>query len=73
MEVKIREEKRLQRKHKKEAAEQEQKQKLEQKILLKAKRIKKAQTKILDDDIDDKIIYLSDSSSEKEDVIVKKY
>ena len=82
--LKIREEKRLQRKQEKEAAEQEQKQKLEQKILLKAKRIKKAQTKILGDDIDDEIIdkpkkvkkkviiYKSDSSSEEE-VIVKKY
>jgi len=83
--LKIREEKRLQRKQEKEAAEQEQKQKLEQKILLKAKRIKKAQTKILGDDIDDEIIdkpkkvkkkviiYKSDSSSEEEEVIVKKY
>jgi hypothetical protein len=82
--LKIREEKRMQRKQEKEAAEQEQKQKLEQKILLKAKRIKKAQTKILGDDIDDEIvekpkkvkkkviIYKSDSSSEEE-VIVKKY
>jgi len=82
--LKIREEKRLQRKQEKEAAEQEQEQKLEQKILLKAKRIKKAQTKILGDDIDDEIIdkpkkvkkkviiYKSDSSSEEE-VIVKKY
>jgi hypothetical protein len=83
--LKIREEKRLQRKQEKEAAEQEQKQKLEQKILLKAKRIKKAQTIILGDDIDDEIIdkpkkvkkkviiYKSDSSSEEEEVIVKKY
>ena len=83
--LKIREEKRLQRKQEKEAAEQEQKQKLEEKILLKAKRIKKAQTKILGDDIDDEIIdkpkkvkkkviiYKSDSSSEEEEVIVKKY
>ena len=82
--LKIREEKRLQRKQEKEALEQEQKQKLEQKILLKAKRIKKAQSKILGDDIDDEIIdkpkkvkkkviiYKSDSSSEEE-VIIKKH
>ena len=75
--LKIREEKRLQRKQEKEEAEQEQKQKLEQKILLKAKRIKKAQSKILGDDIDDEIIdkpkkikkkviiYKSDSSSRR--------
>jgi len=82
--LKIREEKRLQRKKEKEEAEQEQKQKLEQKILLKAKRIKKAQSKILGDDIDDEIIdktkkvkkkviiYKSDSSSEEEEIIYKK-
>ena len=83
--LKIREEKRLQRKQEKEALEQEQKQKLEQKILLKAKRIKKAQHKILGDDIDDEIIdkpkkvkkkviiYKSDSSSEEEEIIYKKH
>ena len=82
--LKIREEKRLQRKQEKETAEQEQKQKLEQKILLKAKRIKKSQTKILGDDIDDEIIdkpkkikkkviiYKTDSDSDEEEIKIKK-
>ena len=83
--LKIREEKRLQRKKEKEEADKKEKEKLEQKILLKAKRIKKAQTKILGDSEEDEIfnkpkkvkkkviIYKSDSSSEEEEIIVKKH
>ena len=53
--LKIREENRIKRKKEKEEEERQQKEKLESKILLKARRIKKAQTKILGDDLDDEI------------------
>ena len=85
--VKIREEKRLQRKKDKEEEERKHKEILDSKILLKAKRIKKAQEKVLGnlDEIEYEkpkkikkkvIIYKSESESEsdntEEEVIIKK-
>lgn len=85
--LKKREENRIQRKKEKEEAQRLEKEKLESKILLKAQRIKKAQSKILGDDLEDDvkiinkpnkikkkvIIYKSESeSSEEEEIIIKK-
>ena len=85
--LKKREENRNQRKKEKEEAQRLEKEKLESKILLKAQRIKKAQSKVLGDDLEDDvkiidkpkkikkkvIIYKSESeSSEEEEIIVKK-
>ena len=86
--LKIREENRIKRKKEKEEEERQQKEKLESKILLKARRIKKQQAKVLGD-LDDEIemtqkpkkhvkkkviIYKSDSDSDsvEEQVIIKK-
>ena len=83
--LKIREENREKRKKEKEENQRLEKEKLESKILLKAKRIKKAQSKVLGDDVDEiemierpkrikkkVIIYKSESESSEEEIIVKK-
>ena len=77
--LKIREENRIKRKKEKEEFDKQEKEKLESKIILKAKRIKKQQSKVLGDDLDDEIemiekpkkhvkkkviIYKSDSDSD---------
>ena len=53
--LKIREENRIKRKKEKEEFDKQEKEKLESKIILKAKRIKKQQSKVLGDDLDDEI------------------